>query len=316
VWRIFRKRTSRRTAAAVAGAVVSVETTPTIPRPEQPLTPSEPTVHEEVAHPSPSPATEPRLAWSISGSQEPAVLDLTPRQCSPLVETSPILQRATPDNHLRISVTDDADAEKGQRGDHLLEHEKPRFYSVDSNLISLSDCGRLSVVGESFYQEALRIVAGNRAFGYNFDEHYPVAVVLVPEPENPHDANAVRVDVLQENRSLKVGYLSREVAKVYQPILLVLRKEGFLGNLSRPRDWGWPKILRNLSVSGASRPTLFGSASGVRSLFFQSRGVRGFTQSRVDMHSYRRGGPSRYPCRVRPHLRRRVYVCRGHTRIL
>jgi hypothetical protein len=42
-----------------------------------------------------------------------------------------------------------------------------------------------------------------RAFGYGFDEHLSGTAVLVPEPENPHDSNAVRIDVLVGGQSLK-----------------------------------------------------------------------------------------------------------------
>ncbi|MEU0789400.1 HIRAN domain-containing protein [Amycolatopsis sp. NPDC005961] len=96
-------------------------------------------------------------------------------------------------------------------------------------LVPLSDDGRLAVVGESHYQDALRQVAGGRAFGTDFEEHLPATAVLVPEPENPWDRNAVRVDALMGNRPLKVGYLSSTWAEDYQPELLKLRAAGVLG---------------------------------------------------------------------------------------
>ncbi len=107
---------------------------------------------------------------------------------------------------------------------------KPPSYSpITLTTTPLCDDGRLGVVGESFYQEALQIVAGGRSFGTSFDDHLPVTAVLVPEPENPYDANAVRVDVLAGDKSLKVGYLARENAERYQPFLLELREEGRIG---------------------------------------------------------------------------------------
>ncbi|WIY04689.1 hypothetical protein QRX60_12870 [Amycolatopsis mongoliensis] len=75
----------------------------------------------------------------------------------------------------------------------------------------------------------MRLVAGGKAFGTNFEEHFPATAVLVPEPENPWDGNAVRVDVLLGDRPLKVGYLSSTWAEEYQPELLKLRAEGALG---------------------------------------------------------------------------------------
>ena len=119
--------------------------------------------------------------------------------------------------------------ELGSDEDDVDDAEPPTFSTIALERCDLSDDGRLAVVGESYYQQALRIVASGRAFGYGFDEHLPVTAVLVPEPENPHDSNAVRVDVLVDGQSLKVGYLSRENARSYQPHLLELRRQGRIG---------------------------------------------------------------------------------------
>ncbi|WP_409464056.1 HIRAN domain-containing protein [Amycolatopsis sp. GA6-003] len=107
--------------------------------------------------------------------------------------------------------------------------EPPKFSDLQVDLVSLSDDGRLGVVGESYYQEALRLVAGGRRIGAGFEEHLPVTAVLVPEPENPWDEDAVRVDVLAGSRTVKVGYLSRDRAAEYQPELLELGVKGVLG---------------------------------------------------------------------------------------
>jgi hypothetical protein len=68
----------------------------------------------------------------------------------------------------------------------------------------------LEVVGESNYQDDLWHLAG----GFSVDRiRCEVTAVLVPEPENEHDSNAVMV--LVEGRL--VGYLSREDAVAYLP---------------------------------------------------------------------------------------------------
>ncbi len=73
----------------------------------------------------------------------------------------------------------------------------------------------LEVVGESHYQEALwRIVGGLRPEPVRFETH----AMLVPEPENDYDANAIAILVA----GLKVGYLSREDAAIYRPGLIRL----------------------------------------------------------------------------------------------
>src|SRR5205823_5372961 len=68
----------------------------------------------------------------------------------------------------------------------------------------------LEVVGEASYQSNLlricRAVQGERV-------RHDVIAALVPEPSNPHDSNAVSVQV---DRAV-VGYLSRENAVRYAP---------------------------------------------------------------------------------------------------
>ena len=68
----------------------------------------------------------------------------------------------------------------------------------------------LEVVGESNYQDDLWHLAGGRSVDRI---RCAVTAVLVPEPDNPHDSNAVKVLV---DRRL-VGYLSREDAVAYLP---------------------------------------------------------------------------------------------------
>ena len=61
------------------------------------------------------------------------------------------------------------------------------------------------VVGESYYQDALEAIAGPKT---KSGVELEVKARLVPEPENPHDANAVAVYI--EGR--KVGHLPRDMA--------------------------------------------------------------------------------------------------------
>jgi hypothetical protein len=68
----------------------------------------------------------------------------------------------------------------------------------------------LEVVGESHYQDDLWRLAG----GFSVDRvRFPVAAVLLPEPDNPYDTNAV--SILIDGRL--VGYLSRDDAAAYLP---------------------------------------------------------------------------------------------------
>lgn len=71
----------------------------------------------------------------------------------------------------------------------------------------------LEVVGESHRQEELwRIVGGRREDYVRFDVH----AILVPDPDNEFDPNAVEVRI----DGTRVGYLSREDAVHYRPGLL------------------------------------------------------------------------------------------------
>lgn len=76
----------------------------------------------------------------------------------------------------------------------------------------------LEVVGESHYQDHLWQIAG----GFRLERIlYAIEAVLVPEPGNVHDSNAVRVMI--DNGV--VGYLSRDDAAVYLDGLLTLMAE-------------------------------------------------------------------------------------------
>jgi len=73
----------------------------------------------------------------------------------------------------------------------------------------------LEVVGESHYQDHLWHLVG----GFT-TEHVraPILALLIPEPSNPHDANAIKVVI----DGGTVGYLSRDDALAYRPGLLQL----------------------------------------------------------------------------------------------
>ena len=97
--------------------------------------------------------------------------------------------------------------------------------SIPPRLVRLSATGQVSVVGESHYQPALQRITGGRDCQGDFSNAVAVSAVLVPEPINPHDPNAVRVDIDR----MTVGYLAREDAADYQPPLRDLQSRGALG---------------------------------------------------------------------------------------
>ncbi len=70
----------------------------------------------------------------------------------------------------------------------------------------------VDVVGESHYQEALESICGGR----NEDSRrLEVEAFLVPENDNPHDSNAVRIYIQDQT----VGYLDRETARSFRKMM-------------------------------------------------------------------------------------------------
>ncbi|RZQ65893.1 DUF4236 domain-containing protein [Amycolatopsis suaedae] len=93
----------------------------------------------------------------------------------------------------------------------------------------LSAQGRVAVVGESHYQAALCRAARGTPAGTDLAQHLRVVAALVPEPDNPHDPNAVRVVVVTGGHGETVGHLPRGIARAYQRPLLALRTQGSIG---------------------------------------------------------------------------------------
>jgi collagen type III alpha len=87
------------------------------------------------------------------------------------------------------------------------------------------------VAGESHYASSIRGL-----FGKNFKATGTEIVVtaqLIPEPQNPHDRNAVGVWV----GGSQVGHLPREEAARYAPVIAALTAQGWLPQVSA-RVWG------------------------------------------------------------------------------
>lgn len=97
----------------------------------------------------------------------------------------------------------------------------PRGQHIQAPIFDRSTHSRVQVVGESHYQRALDQAAGGRTD--DGPRHRDHVAVLIPEPANPLDPNAVMVQINAE----VVGYLSREDAVAYLPVLRVGAALGF-----------------------------------------------------------------------------------------
>jgi hypothetical protein len=100
----------------------------------------------------------------------------------------------------------------------------------------------VAVVGESAYQGTLDRIGGGRTInGCRETDH---TAVLVPEPTNRYDGNAVRVVVIPwgaSNGSGLVGYLSREDAVAYRPLIDRLADVGRLVACAASLIGGWDR---------------------------------------------------------------------------
>src|SRR5882724_3790422 len=66
----------------------------------------------------------------------------------------------------------------------------------------------LEVVGEAGYQDELWSLCGGSPGDRIWHD---IVAVLIPEPENPHDANAISILI----GGKRVGYLPRQIAAMY-----------------------------------------------------------------------------------------------------
>ena len=95
----------------------------------------------------------------------------------------------------------------------------------------------IDTVGEGSYQGTLERVAGGRSVdGGRLRDH---VAILLPEPTNVYDPNAVRVVLLPAGGT--VGYLSRENAVAYRGLIERVAKSGKLVACRASIRGGWDR---------------------------------------------------------------------------
>jgi hypothetical protein len=104
------------------------------------------------------------------------------------------------------------------------DREQSGLATLNAEMLKGRDHGRVQVVAESYYQDAIK----NAVIKLLRDgEIYETTAVLMREPDNKHDSNAVAVYL---ESSGKVGHLSRDNAIAYQPLLQRLAKKKMVGS--------------------------------------------------------------------------------------
>ena len=100
----------------------------------------------------------------------------------------------------------------------------------------------VDVVGEGAFQGSLERIGGGRTIdGARIRDHL---AVLLPEPSNRYDQNAVRVAIVPSPSSRTwgyVGYLSREDAVAYRPLIDRLAEVGKLVACAASLTGGWDR---------------------------------------------------------------------------
>lgn len=103
----------------------------------------------------------------------------------------------------------------------------------------------IDVVGESHYQGVLESVAGGKTSdGARYPEHM---AILLPEPDNEYDANAVRVFLAKDGvgggAGGVVGYLSRDDAVSYRPVIDRVAEMGAITACHARLKGGWDRNI-------------------------------------------------------------------------
>lgn len=120
-------------------------------------------------------------------------------------------------------------------------HDEP----VAPRQVRLNGGMRVEVAGEASYRDAIqRVCGGPSRDGVEFD----CDAILVPEPGNPYDPNAIMVMVGDE----LVGYLPRRSAIAYGPVARKLQNRGEVGVVGALIRGGWNRSTTDRGEYGVT----------------------------------------------------------------
>ncbi len=126
-----------------------------------------------------------------------------------------------------------------------------RQTAIEGMAVMLPYGGTVEVVGESHYKPELFKLAGRRR---RDAADIPIVAVLVREPDNRYDSNAVKVVV----NGYHVGYLGRADAAAYAPLLdRLLATDGVHGACPGRIIGGWLRTWDEAVRGIGDRATTF-----------------------------------------------------------
>ena len=112
--------------------------------------------------------------------------------------------------------------------------DRSKGQQIEVTATKLNGGSEQAVVGESYYQDALSGICGGKTEdGHN----HACLAALVREPDNEYDEHAVAVYI----DGLQVGYLPRQDARSYGPVLRKLAKSKHLGACDAQIKGGWDR---------------------------------------------------------------------------
>ena len=173
-----------------------------------------------------------------------------------------------------------------------------------SRIRRLSTAGRIAIVGEAHYQDAIAEVARNNAAPDPDRPGTSVAAtaVLVPESTDRYDDHAVRVDLLRgDGSAVTAGYLRNDHAATYQPLLLQLAERGEVGSCPA-RILGERHLSVHLHLGDARLLLLDHEALGTAPTLPAEQQV-GITEEEAHQHVLHRVVNGRTPVHVIAELR-------------
>ncbi len=115
------------------------------------------------------------------------------------------------------------------------------FHELDGYLFPPVEAKLMDVVGESHYQDSLELIGGGKTIdGVATPEQM---AILLPEPSNTYDPNAVRVILGTQSKGMSglCGYLSRDEAVTYRPIIDRVASAGLVTACRATLTGGWDR---------------------------------------------------------------------------